>query len=152
MTDQNPFSLSDIRNEAYMGARQLEYFENKLKKEKTELLTRLNLNQTDNFNKIVNSYDYLDRAVEESANSSILISNERTINQLRRVCDALDRIKEKSYGYCELTGNEIGIDRLDAEPTATTCIWAQEKKERDAKFKSNTMYSDLNDDDNGFFI
>ena len=61
----------------------------------------------------------------------------RTINRQRKLLSKIDRaikkIKENTYGYCEETGEPIGIKRLIARPIATLCIAAQEKHEKEEK-------------------
>ena len=66
----------------------------------------------------------------------------RTINRQRKLLTKIDkaikRIEDDTYGYCEETGEPIGIKRLIARPVATLCITAQEKHEKEEK-----VYADI---------
>ena len=74
--------------------------------------------------------DPADRATAEEEHWLDLRLREREAMFLRKVDDALRRIKEKEYGYCEKTGEAIGIARLLARPTATVCVDIKGQDER----------------------
>ena len=74
--------------------------------------------------------DEADRANAEAENILELRTRDRYRKLLPKIEDALRRIEDGSYGYCEETGDEIGVLRLDARPIATLCIEAQERRER----------------------
>jgi DnaK suppressor protein len=63
-----------------------------------------------------------DRATQESEFSLELRTRDRERKLIKKIDEALDRIEEHEYGYCEACGVEIGIRRLEARPTATLCI------------------------------
>lgn len=115
--------------EEYMGAKQLEYFKQKLLNWRQELLDEsmhtLKHLQEENWQES----DFNDRASVE-ADASIEL---RTRNRYRKLIDKIDaalrRIENGTYGYCEETGEEIGVKRLEARPIATLSIEAQERHE-----------------------
>ncbi|MAA73580.1 MAG: RNA polymerase-binding protein DksA [Salinisphaeraceae bacterium] len=74
-----------------------------------------------------------DRALRESAQTLELRARDRQRKLLRKIDQALERIRTGQYGYCEETGEPIGLDRLDIRPVATLCIAAQEAHERREK-------------------
>lgn len=117
-------------NEDYMCNKQLEYFRQKLIAWKEELRAEsgeaLKYLKEENWNEP----DASDRAtVEEEARMEL-----RTKDRCRKLIDKIDaalaRIEKGEYGYCEETGEPIGIRRLEARPIATLCIEAQERHER----------------------
>lgn len=117
-------------NEEYMNAKQLDYFKQKLLAWRQELLDEsmdtLNHLKEENWQEA----DVNDRASVE-ADASIEL---RTRNRYRKLIDKIDaalkRIENKTYGYCEETGEEIGVKRLEARPIATLSIEAQERHEK----------------------
>lgn len=70
-----------------------------------------------------------DRATQESEFSLELRTRDRERKLLRKIESALGRIEDGSYGFCEETGEEIGLKRLEARPVATLCLEAQERRE-----------------------
>jgi DnaK suppressor protein len=77
--------------------------------------------------------DITDRATVETDASLELRTRDRYRKLINKINDALLRIDRGSYGYCEETGDEIGIKRLMARPIATLTIEAQERHERDER-------------------
>ena len=77
--------------------------------------------------------DEADRASRESEHGLELRTRDRYRKLLRKVEQALERIDDGSYGYCEDTGDPIGIKRLEARPIATLSIDAQERREMKEK-------------------
>jgi len=73
--------------------------------------------------------DEAERATRETENSLELRTRDRYRRWIRRSDRALIRLEEGEYGYCEETGEEIGLDRLEARPIATLCLDAQERWE-----------------------
>lgn len=117
-------------DEEYMNPRHLEYFRHKLLSWRDELLQEsretLEYLRDENWQEA----DLVDRAsVEADANLEL-----RTRNRYRKLIPkieaALRRIEDGSYGYCEETGEEIGLRRLEVRPIATLCVEAQERHER----------------------
>lgn len=70
-----------------------------------------------------------DRATQESEFGLELRTRDRERKLLRKINSALTRIEEGTYGFCEETGEEIGLKRLEARPVATLCVEAQERRE-----------------------
>ena len=77
--------------------------------------------------------DEADRASRESDHTLELRTRDRYRKLIRKIEQALERIEEGTYGYCEDTGEEIGIHRLEARPIATLTVEAQERREHAEK-------------------
>jgi DnaK suppressor protein len=113
-----------------MSARQLQYFRKKLMAWREDILaesreTLSNL-QTDT----ENHPDLADRATSETDRALELRTRDRQRKLIGKIEAALRRIDDGSYGYCEDTGEPIGLARLDARPIATMSLEAQERHER----------------------
>jgi len=120
-------------DEPFMNARQKEYFRRKLEAWKEEIAeeskaTIAALQEENN-----NHPDLTDRASSESERSLELRTRDRQRKLVAKIDAALRRIEEGTYGYCEETGEPIGLKRLDARPVATLSIEAQEAHERNEK-------------------
>lgn len=116
-------------NEEYMNPKQLEYFRRKLLKwreelEKDSLQTLKNLREES-----WNEPDKIDRATLAHDVSVELKTKDRVRKLIEKIDIALDKIANNQYGYCEETGEKIGVKRLDARPIATLTIDAQERHE-----------------------
>ena len=74
--------------------------------------------------------DEAERASRESDNILELRTRDRERKLLRKIEEALKRIEDGTYGYCEETGEDIGLGRLEARPTATLTVDAQERREK----------------------
>ncbi|WP_374246096.1 RNA polymerase-binding protein DksA [Zoogloea sp.] len=116
----------------YMNPAQLEFFRERLSKMREELLenaasTGANLRE----NELV--ADPADRATVEEEHALELRVRDRERKLIKKIEEALERIAEGEYGWCEETGDPIGIGRLLARPTATLSIDAQERRERTQK-------------------
>ena len=109
---------------------QLEFFRQKLVSWKKELLIQSSDTLDDLRQGGLNQPDDIDRASLETDKSLDLRTKDRARKLILKIDQALDRIEDGSYGYCEDTGEEIGIDRLMARPIATLCLEAQERHER----------------------
>jgi DnaK suppressor protein len=116
--------------EPFMNERQREYFRNKLLNWKEEILreSRTTLQQLQDENQ--NHPDLADRASSETDRSIELRSRDRQRKLIAKIDAALDRIEDKTYGYCEETGEPISLKRLEARPIATLSVEAQERHER----------------------
>ena len=106
---------------AYMNDTQLEFFRGRLLQMRAEIVDREvdvkeRLHQRESF------ADPADRATAEEEHWLDLRLRERESLLLRKIDDALRRIRDREYGYCEITGEPIGIPRLLARPTATVCV------------------------------
>ena len=114
------------KKEKFMNAKMKEYFKQKLLSWKNELLKEssqtLNNLQSDNEAKP----DITDRASEEIDRSFELRTRDRERKLINKINSALQRIEDGSYGYCEETGEPIGLKRLEARPVATLSLEAQE--------------------------
>jgi DnaK suppressor protein len=118
------------KKEKYMNDMQLEYFRQKLLEWKKELLAQSSDTLDDLRQGGLNQPDDIDRASLETDKSLDLRTKDRARKLIIKIDEALDRIEDGSYGYCEETGEEIGIERLMARPIATLCVEAQERHER----------------------
>ena len=121
------------QKEKFMNAKMKEYFKQKLLNWKNELLKEssqtLNNLQSDNEAKP----DITDRASEEIDRSFELRTRDRERKLINKINAALQRIEDGSYGYCEETGEPIGLKRLEARPVATLSLEAQEMHEKAEK-------------------
>ena len=118
------------KKEEYMNEMQLEFFRQKLVDWKKDLLIQSSDTLDDLRQGGLNQPDDIDRASLETDKSLDLRTKDRARKLILKIDQALERIEDGSYGYCEDTGEEIGIDRLIARPIATLCIEAQERHER----------------------
>ncbi|MFO1242353.1 MAG: RNA polymerase-binding protein DksA [Rickettsiales bacterium] len=113
-----------------MNPQQLEYFRQKLLNWRTELLeqsreTIQNL-QEENWHEP----DIADRASLETEAGVELRTRNRYLKLISKIDAALRRIEDGEYGFCEVTGDPIGIKRLEARPIASMTVEAQERHER----------------------
>ena len=120
-------------DEPFMNAQQREYFRRKLEQWKADILAEaretLEHLQTDS----AHHPDLVDRASSETERSLELRTRDRQRKLISKIDAALRRLEEGTYGYCEETGEPISLRRLDARPTATLSIEAQERHERREK-------------------
>ena len=115
--------------ESYMNDFQLEYFRRKLLTWREELVEE-SKQTIDNLREEVRDVgDEAERATRETENSLELRTRDRYRKLIGKIDKALRRIEDGEYGYCEETGEEIGLDRLEARPIATLCLDAQERWE-----------------------
>jgi DnaK suppressor protein len=117
------------KSETYMGPKQTEYFRQKLQGWRAELIeeSRETINHLQH--EVRDVGDEAERATRETENSLELRTRDRYRKLIRKIDKALIRLDEGEYGYCEETGEEIGLDRLEARPIATLCLDAQERWE-----------------------
>lgn len=120
-------------DEPFMNPRQREYFRAKLNAWKEDILreSRGTLDSLQEENQ--NHPDMADRASSESDRSLELRTRDRQRKLIAKIDSALKRLEDGSYGYCEETGDPIGLARLDARPIATLSLEAQELHERREK-------------------
>ena len=121
----------------YMNEKQLEFFRGLLQKQKDDLLS--NAGETTEHLREDTSIvpDPADRATIEEEHALELRTRDRERKLLKKVQQALTRIESGEYGFCEETGEPIGIPRLLARPTATLSLEAQQRREMKQK-----MYGD----------
>lgn len=112
----------------YMDERQLDFFRRRLTEMEAQL--RANADQTTvNLRETTVVPDPLDRATIEEEHALELRTRDRERKLLKKVQAALKRIENGDYGYCEETGDPIGVARLMARPTATLSLEAQQRRE-----------------------
>ena len=116
--------------EEYMNDMQLEYFRQKLLEWKKSLVEQSEDTLDDLRQGGLNQPDEIDRASLETDKSLDLRTKDRARKLISKINEALERIEDGTYGYCEETGEPIGLDRLEARPIATLSIEAQERHER----------------------
>lgn len=117
-------------DEEYMNEMQLEYFRQKLLEWKKSLLGQSKDTLEDLRQGGLNQPDEIDRASLESDKALELRTRDRARKLISKIDEALKRIEDGVYGYCEETGDPIGIERLEVRPVATLSIEAQERHER----------------------
>ena len=125
-------------SEAFMNDRQRAYFRRLLEAWKAEII--------DGAKQTINNLqddsgslpDIVDRAAAESDKALELRTRDRQRKLISKIDAALRRIEDGTYGYCEATGEPIGLRRLEARPTATLSLEAQERHER----KERTLRDD----------
>jgi DnaK suppressor protein len=117
------------RGEEYMSDPQLDHFRDILNAWKRELMFEVDRTVHHMQDEAANFPDPNDRATQESEFGLELRTRDRERKLLRKIDSALARIDEGSYGYCDETGEEIGLKRLEARPVATLCLEAQERRE-----------------------
>ena len=117
------------RGEEYMSDEQLEHFREILNAWKRELMYEVDRTVHHMQDEAANFPDPNDRATQESEFGLELRTRDRERKLLRKIDSALARIDDGSYGYCDETGEEIGLKRLEARPVATLCLEAQERRE-----------------------
>ncbi|MEO5806890.1 RNA polymerase-binding protein DksA [Devosia sp.] len=120
-------------DEPFMNQRQREYFRAKLKGWKEDILRESRETLENLQEESTNHPDMADRASSESDRSLELRTRDRQRKLISKIDAALKRIEDGTYGYCEETGEPIGIARLDARPIATLSLEAQEMHERREK-------------------
>jgi len=120
--------------ESYMCAKHKEYFKRKLLDWKNEIIS--SNNQALYFKDLddnISSPDVIDQATSQTEKNVEMRTVNRQIKLISKIDSALNRIKKNTYGFCEETGEPIGIKRLIARPIATLSIEAQEKHEKNEK-------------------
>jgi len=125
-----PPDYKPTNKEEFMSPLMVQYFEQKLKTWREELLsasssTLLQLQEGNEFEP-----DIGDRATTETNRSLELRTRERARKLVAKIDSALERVANGSYGYCDETGEPISLSRLEARPIATLSLEAQERHER----------------------
>jgi len=125
--------------EKYMCEKHKTYFKKKLTEWKSEIIKANNQALYNNsLDDNSTSADIVDQASSYTEKNVEMRAINRQIKLISKIDQALKRIKDDTYGYCEETGEPIGIKRLIARPIATLCISAQERHEKEEK-----VYADL---------
>ena len=126
--------------EKYMCAKQKAYFKKRLNEWKSEIIKSNNKNlYFDKINHEISSPDVVDQASSQTEKTVEMRTLNRQIKLLSKIDKAIKKIQDNTYGYCEETGDPIGVKRLIARPIATLSIEAQEKHEKNEK-----IFADLN--------
>lgn len=126
--DQKEYAPS--ADEPFMNEQQLEFFRNKLETWKDDILEG-SKSTINNLQSGTSSLpDIVDRASAESDKALELRTRDRQRKLISKIDAALRRIEEGTYGYCDETGEPISLKRLQARPTATLSLEAQERHER----------------------
>ena len=120
--------------EKYMCAKHKKYFTNKLITWRKEIIKSNNESVIlNNLDDNVSSADIVDQASSQTEKTVELRASNRRRKLVNKIDHALKKLKDGTYGYCEETGEPIGIQRLIARPIATLCIEAQERHEKEEK-------------------
>jgi DnaK suppressor protein len=125
LTEAELLKMSD---KDYMSAAQLEFFRTKLQTLKDDILKHAS-ETTEHLRENILVPDPADRATIEEEHALELRTRDRERKLLKKVEQALARIESGDYGWCEETGELIGISRLIARPTANLSLEAQERRE-----------------------
>ena len=120
--------------EKYMSERQKTYFKKRLIEWKNEII-KLNSKglYAKDIDHEISSPDVVDQAASQTEKDVEMRTLNRQIKLLSKIEKAIKRINDNTYGYCEETGEPIGLKRLIARPIATLSIEAQEKHEKNEK-------------------
>ena len=129
-----PKNYKPTLKEKYMNDRHLAYFRRKLLDWRAELMVE-SQDTIDHLRDLSNQDvgDEVDRASRESDHTLELRTRDRYRKLQAKIDAALKRIEEGTYGYCDDTGEEIGLKRLDARPVATLTLEAHERRETKEK-------------------
>jgi len=120
--------------EKYMCAKHKKYFTKKLISWKKEIVKSNNhIVILNNLDDNVSSADVVDQASSQTEKTVEMHASNRRRKLIKKIDQALKKLKDDTYGYCENTGEPIGLKRLIARPIATLCIEAQEKHEKEEK-------------------
>ncbi len=117
-------------DEVFMSERHRSYFRRKLIGWRDELLRESRETLTTLQSENENHPDIADRASSETDRAIELRARDRQRKLISKINAALSRLDDGSYGFCEETGDPIGLRRLDARPIATLSVEAQERHER----------------------
>ncbi len=115
-----PYTMKN--GEAYMNENQKEHFRGMLGNLKNELMQEVDKTVSHMKKDSVNYSDLNDRASQEEEFSIELRNRDRERKLIKKIDESLNRVGSEDFGYCEECGEEIGLRRLEARPTATLCI------------------------------
>ena len=125
-----PVDYVPSNGESFMNAMQREYFRLKLLNWRVDLLEVSNQTLKYLQSESLAEPDMVDRATLEADRALELRTRDRQRKLINKIDEALRRIKDKTYGYCEETNERISLSRLEARPIATLSVEAQERHER----------------------
>jgi DnaK suppressor protein len=129
--DLSSYQLSE--SDEFMNMNQKAYFRTKLVAWRNDILREARETLGHLAEESANHPDLADRASSETDRAIELRARDRQRKLISKIDAALQRIEDGTYGYCEETGEPIGLKRLDARPIATLSIEAQERHERREK-------------------
>ncbi len=118
-----------LKKEDYMCAEHQEYYRQKLSNWRDELIEESRETISNLQHEVRDVGDDAERATRETENSLELRTRDRYRKLINKIDKAMIRLDEGEYGFCEETGEEIGLARLEARPIATLCLDAQERWE-----------------------
>ena len=124
-----PKGYKPSSKEEYMNPEHLAYFRNKLRDWRDQLVEESRQTMDNLRDEVRDVGDEAERATRETENSLELRTRDRYRKLISKIDKALRRIEDGSYGFCEETDEEIGVERLDARPIATLSLDAQERRE-----------------------
>ena len=130
MPPKLPKNYRPSGKEPFMNAKQREYFRQRLLRWRRELLRETNQTLQNLQEDSLQAPDIADRASAETDRAVELRTRDRERKLVQKIDDALKRIEKGEYGYCEESGEPIGLRRLEARPIATLSLEAQERHER----------------------
>ncbi|MBO39654.1 MAG: RNA polymerase-binding protein DksA [Rhodospirillaceae bacterium] len=130
MPTKLPKNYRPSGKEPFMNAKQREYFRQRLLRWRSELLRETNQTLQNLQEESLQAPDIADRASAETDRAVELRTRDRERKLVQKIDEALKRIEEGEYGYCEETGEPISLRRLEARPIATLSLEAQERHER----------------------
>ena len=133
MSELDLENYTPSEKEEFMNPRQKAYFRHKLEEWKADILTGAKATISNLQAQSTNHPDLVDRASSESDKALELRTRDRQRKLISKIEAALRRIDDGTYGYCDDTGEPIGLRRLEARPTATLSLEAQERHERDER-------------------
>ncbi len=125
------------KDEEYMNEKQRQHFKKILENWRDELMQEVDKTVSHLKEEVTNFPDPNDRASQEEEFALELRTRDRERKLIKKITEALDMIDNDEYGYCESCGEEIGIRRMEARPTATKCIDCKtldEIKEKQGEF------------------
>ena len=124
--------------ENYMCTKQTTYFKKRLMEWKKDIIESNHKNlYSDEVDHGISSPDIVDQASSQTEKTVEMRTLNRQRKLITKIDQAINKIKNDTYGYCEETSEPIGIKRLIARPIATLSIEAQEKHERNEKIFAN---------------
>ena len=140
MATRLPKGYTPSEKEPFMNAKQKEFFRRKLLAWRNDIIqeTKETLNNLQK--EVVNFSDLADRASSETDRSLELRARDRQRKLISKIDEALSRIDDGSYGYCEETNQPISLKRLIARPIATLSLEAQESHEKSEKIYKEKEY------------
>ncbi len=134
MTKKSVKKYTPSVKEKYMCVKHKKYFTERLASWRKEIIKSNNQSAIlNNIDDNVSSADIVDQASSQTEKSVELRSSNRRRKLVNKIDRALKKLKDGTYGYCEETGEPIGLKRLMARPIATLSIEAQERHEKEEK-------------------